>query len=113
MLAINSADLLHKEGAKVCFHCRSCSPLVGLCFVVRGSAFLSICLCLILRLSLTQHLMQVESTLNMQALAPKVKAIQERYKGDQVRGASSLGWVGQCFASVLLSRRSSSNLDED
>ncbi|GAQ91090.1 Inner membrane ALBINO3 [Klebsormidium nitens] len=28
---------------------------------------------------------QVESTLNMQALAPKVKAIQERYKGDQER----------------------------
>lgn len=28
---------------------------------------------------------QVESTLNMQNLQPKIKAIQERYKGDQER----------------------------
>jgi hypothetical protein len=103
MLAIISANPFHKEGAKVCFNCSSCSFLVGLRVIVRGSTLLSICLCPILRLSLTQHLVQVESTLNMQALAPKVKAIQERYKGDQVRGTSQV-WVGSGSASHLCCR---------
>ena len=34
--------------------------------------------------------MQVESTLAMQNLQPKIKAIQERYKGNQVRLAPCL-----------------------
>lgn len=46
--------------------------------------------------------MQVESTLAMQNLQPKLKAIQERYKGNQVRGTLVVVVSFKCWFGVIV-----------